>query len=87
MAVDIDREMLAGGATTHYEEEQELLEYGCLQSNLSGGGIYIDTGEIAHASIINNRPGKGNNSNEIKSKEIRDKFKSIIKKLIPYEKY
>ena len=85
VVADIEKGILAGGAAMHYDEEQELLDYGCKQENLWGGGIDLETGEITYDSMINIRPNQGNSDREIESEEIRKKFKKIIEELIPYE--
>lgn len=82
VVVDIEKEILAGGAGMHYDEERVLLEYGCKQHNLWGGGIDLDTGSIDYNSMINVRPNQGNLSRDIQSGEIRKKFKAIVEKLI-----
>jgi hypothetical protein len=82
VVVDIEKEILAGGAGMHYDEEQALLEYGCEQKNLWGGGIDMDTNSIDYNSMINVRPNQNNLSRDIGSEEIREKVKAIIEKLI-----
>lgn len=82
VVVDIDKEILAGGGAMHYDEEQVLLEDGCKQKNLWGGGIDLDTGAIDYNSMINLRPNQNNLSRDIQSEEIRKKIKAIITKLI-----
>lgn len=85
VVVDIEKEILAGGAAMHYDEEQTLLEYGCKQKNLWGGGIDLDTGELTYDSMINIRPNKDNPKREIQSEAIKRKFKMVVERLIPYE--
>lgn len=82
VVVDIEKGILAGGSAMHYDEEQELLEYGCKQKNLWGGGIDFDTDIIDYNSMINVRPNQENLSRDIQSQEIRDKFKVIVEKLL-----
>lgn len=82
VVVDIGKGILAGGAAMHYDEEQTLLEYGCKQENLWGGGIDLETGMIDYNSMINVRPNQGNQSRDILSQEKRDKFKSIVEELL-----
>lgn len=82
VVVDIEKGILAGGAAMHYDEEQALLEYGCKQENLWGGGIDFVTGAVDYNSMINVRPSQENPSRDIMSQEIRDKFKSIVKELL-----
>lgn len=65
----------------HYDDEQLLLEYGCKQYNLWGGGIDLETGEITYDSMINIRPEQNNPKREIQSEEIKAKFKSIVEEI------
>lgn len=83
VVVDIEKDIVAGGSAFHYEEEQGLLEYGCEQKNLWGGGIDINTGAIDYDSMINVRPIQDNQSRIILSQQIKDKFDKIVKELIP----
>lgn len=78
LVVDLEKRILAGGGAMHYEEERLLLEYGCSQKNLWGGGIDLETGEITYDSMINIRPNEGNPKREIQSEEIKKKFKTIV---------
>ena len=82
VVVDVEKGILAGGGTMHYDEEQLLLEYGCQQKNLWGGGVDFTTNEIDYNSMINIRPNQGNPSREILSEEIRKKFKKIAEDLL-----
>ncbi len=83
VVIDIEKGILVGGSAYHYEEEQELLGYGCQQKNLWGGGIDLETNQIDYNSMINVRPNQDNPSRDILSKEIRQEFDIIIKNLIP----
>lgn len=82
VVVDIEKGILAGGGGMHYDEEQLLLEYGCEQKNLWGGGIDFDTNDIDYNSMINIRPNQNNSSRDILSEDIRKKFKKIVEKLL-----
>lgn len=82
VVVDIEKKILAGGAAMHYDEEQVLLEYGCKQENLWGGGIDFATGTIDYNSMINVRPGQLNPSRDILDQKTRNKFKSITEELL-----
>lgn len=81
VVVDIEKEILAGGGVMHYDDEKLLLEYGCKQENLWGGGIDLETGEITYDSMINIRPKQENFKREIQSEEIRQKFKAIVERV------
>lgn len=78
VVVDIEKGILAGGGAMHYDEEQLLLEYGCEQKNLWGGGIDFTTNEVDYNSMINVRPNQENPSRDILSEEIRKKLKKIV---------
>ena len=65
----------------HYDEEQLLLEYGCEQKNLWGGGIDFTTKEIDYNSMINIRPND-NPSRDILSENLRKRFKEIVEKIL-----
>ena len=82
VVVDIEKGILAGGAGMHFDEEQELLEHGCEQKNLWGGGIDFDTNTIDYNSMINIRPNQGNPSRDILAEKIRDKFKEIVERIL-----
>lgn len=82
IVVDVEKKILAAGATMHYDEEQLLLEYGCKQENLWGGGIDLDTNTLDYSSMINIRPNQDNSSREILSAKIREQFKKIVEELI-----
>lgn len=81
LTVDVEQEILAGGGERHFDGEQLLLREGSKQENLWGGGIDWETKEIDYNSIINLRPQQNNPSRDILSKDIRDKFDNIVKKL------
>ena len=82
LVVDVEREILAGGADRHSDEEKALLEDGSKQENLWGGGLDSETGLIDYDSVINLRPSQDNPSREILSKKTREKFVKIVKKLL-----
>jgi len=81
VVVDVEKEILAGGGGMHYDEEQLLLEYGCEQKNLWGGGIDFTTKEIDYNSMINIRPND-NPSRDILSENLRKRFKEIVEKIL-----
>lgn len=82
VVVDIEKEILTGGGKRHVEGEQKLLEKGCKQENLWGGGLDLETGEIDYNSMINIRPSQHNLSRDIMSQEVRNKFDQIVKNLL-----
>jgi len=82
VVVDVEREILCAGADRHVDEEQMLLENGSKQSNLWGGGLDIETGQIDYNSMINLRPNQENPSRDILSTEIRKKFDEVVNKIL-----
>lgn len=81
VVVDIGKNILAGGGERHFDAEQILLENGSEQDNLWGGGIDPRTKQIDYNSMINLRPSR-NQSRDILSQKIRNKFDKIIKELL-----
>lgn len=82
VVVDVEKGILAGGGSMHFDEEQLLLEYGCEQKNLWGGGVDFLTNTVDHNSMINVRPNQNNDSRDILSEEKRTKFKKIVEDLL-----
>lgn len=82
VVVDVEKAILAGGGAMHYDEEQVLLEHGCEQKNLWGGGLDFTTSEVDYNSMINVRPNQNNPSREILTEDVRKKFKKIVEDLL-----
>lgn len=77
--IDIEKKICSAGCNRHFESEKILLDQGCKQSNLWGGGLDIETREIDYNSFINIRPNDNNTSNEIQDAKIREEFNSLMK--------
>lgn len=56
LAVDVVREIIAGGGELHADCEQALLEDGSQQVNIWGADWYPETKEVGFESLINIRP-------------------------------
>lgn len=82
IVVDIEREILAGGAERHYECEQELLKDGSRQKYLWGADWYPYTREISFESIINIRPSQNNRTMIVKSPILQEKITTITERLL-----
>ena len=80
--MDVERGALAAGGERYVDGEQALLADGSRQQDLWGGGIDLETKEIDYNSIINLRPNQDNPSRDILSKEIRERFDEIVKRLL-----
>ncbi|MFC1594458.1 DUF5674 family protein [Candidatus Omnitrophota bacterium] len=82
VVVDVQRKILSAGGKMHADGEKVLLEDGSKQSDLWGGGIDFETGEIDFDSMINLRPAQGNRSREVLDQSIRSEMENIIRNLL-----
>ncbi|MDY6939769.1 MAG: DUF5674 family protein [Cyanobacteriota bacterium] len=81
LAVDIDREILAGGGELHADCEAVLLDAGSQQENIWGADWYPQTQEVGYESLINIRPRQNNRSMEIQDPIVRSKVSRIVNKI------
>lgn len=82
LAVDIRREMLAGGGLLHADCEAMLLEDGSEQSHIWGASWLPLTQEVIYESLINIRPRHNNRSLEIGDPTIRANVETTVRKLL-----
>ena len=82
VVVDIKQGILTAGGELHVDGEKMLLENGSKQSDIWGGGIDFETGEIDFDSLINLRPAQKNTSREVLDQKIRKEMEIIIHKLL-----
>ena len=82
LAVDIDREILAGGGAMHADCEAVLLEDGSQQEFIWGADWNPSAQQVTFESLINIRPGQNNRSMEILDPEIRAKVAEVTRKLL-----
>lgn len=83
--VDVDLKIIALDAELHSDLEAFCLEHGSQQNNLWGINYYPefeDEDFIEYDSMINIRPGQGNNSRGVEDESIRNKITDISKKWI-----
>ena len=85
LAVDLVREILAGGGELHADCEQALLDDGSKQENVWGGDWFPDIQEVGFESLINIRPRQGNRSLELQSPGLREQFEAIVRRLLEVE--
>ena len=71
LAVDVKREILAGGGEYHADCEELLLEDGSRQEDIWGADWHPDSREVEFGALINIRPHQGNRSMEIENVELR----------------
>ncbi len=82
LAVDIRREILAGGGILHADCEAQLLGDGSRQEDIWGADWIPESQEIHFEALINIRPRQNNPTMEIQDTNIRFKVESIIKELL-----
>lgn len=82
LAVDISREILAGGGELHADCEQILLEDGSSQQDIWGADWYPELKGVGFESLINIRPQQQNRSMEIKDAALRERIEKIVRKLM-----
>ena len=82
LAVDLEREILAGGGELHADCEEALLQDGSKQEDVWGGDWYPDTREVGFESLINIRPRQDNRGLELQLPGLRQRFETIVRRLL-----
>lgn len=82
LAVDIEKDILAGGGELHADCETKLLEIGSEQDNVWGADWYPHSQETGFESLINIRPRLGNRSMTVENEEMRSKIRTIVEELL-----
>ncbi len=82
LAVDIRREILAGGGILHADCEAVLLKDGSKQQDIWGADWIPDTKQISFEALINIRPRQNNPSMKIKDIVIREKVEEVTRALL-----
>lgn len=82
LAVDIKREILAGGGILHADCEAVLLKDGSKQNDIWGADWLPDTKQISFEALINIRPRQNNLSMKINDPVIREKLEEIVRSLL-----
>ncbi|HET91377.1 MAG TPA: hypothetical protein ENN99_11670 [Chloroflexi bacterium] len=85
LAVDVERDILAGGGELHADCEAALLEDGSQQENIWGADWYPATGEVAFEALINIRPRQQNYGMEIQDQRLRAKIEATVRRLMEAE--
>jgi hypothetical protein len=80
LAVDVKRQVVAGGGELHYDCEQALLDDGSHQADVWGAD-WDPVGEVRFESLINIRPRQGNPDLEIQSPELRERVEHIVRRV------
>lgn len=81
VAVDIHKQILAGGGAYHVDCEQLLLEQGLAQKDIWGADWFPETKEILFGAMVNLRPKDGNRSYELKDPGLRSKVEQVMRKI------
>ncbi|MFB3886963.1 MAG: DUF5674 family protein [Thermodesulfobacteriota bacterium] len=85
LAVDVERNILAGGGEYHADCEEVLLEDGSHQENIWGADWYPEHRKVEFGALINIRPHQENRSMEIEDPKLRAKIETIIRRLLEVE--
>jgi hypothetical protein len=86
LAVDVERNILAGGGEYHADCEEVLLEDGSRQEDIWGADWYPETREVIFVALINIRPRQGNRGMGIEDPKLREKIEAIVRHLLEVEK-
>jgi hypothetical protein len=82
LAVDVEREILAGGGELHADCEAELLQDGSQQNSIWGADWYPLERQVGFESLINIRPRKQNFSLEIQDPALRSQIETVVRRLL-----
>ena len=88
LAVDVRRNILAGGGVLHADCESALLEDGSQQVDVWGADWVPRTQEVTYESLINIRPRQGNRGLELLDPELRATVERIAREWlggVPHE--
>lgn len=82
LAVDVEKEILAGGGILHADCEAVLLENGSEQENVWGADWLPFSQEVTFESLVNIRPRQNNFGLEIEDEKLREKIEKIVRNLM-----
>jgi hypothetical protein len=82
LAVDVGRNILAGGGEYHADCEEVLLEDGSRQEDIWGADWYPEHQKVEFGALINIRPHQENRSMEIEDSKLRDRIETITRALL-----
>jgi len=85
LAVDVERNILAGGGEYHADCEEALIEDGSRQEDIWGADWYSESKTVEFIALINVRPRQGNHGMEIEDPKLRAKIEAIIRRLLEAE--
>ena len=82
LAVDVEREILAGGGAMHADCEAVLLEDGSQQEFIWGADWNPESQEVTFESLINIRPRQNNRSLELQAPNLRAEVEKVARNLL-----
>jgi hypothetical protein len=85
LAVDVEREVLAGGGEYHADCEEVLLEDGSQQEDIWGADWHPNSRTVEFGALINIRPHQDNRGMEIQNPEVRRRVEKIVRRLLEAE--
>ena len=85
LAVDVKREIVAGGGMLHADCEAILLDDGSRQEDIWGADWLPDSKEARFEALINIRPRQNNRSMIIEDKKTRNKVEEVVRKRFGYD--
>ena len=85
LAVDVGRNILAGGGEYHADCEEVLLEDGSRQEDIWGADWYPKSKTVEFVALINIRPRQGNRRMEIEDPKLQTKIETIVRQLLEVE--
>jgi hypothetical protein len=85
LAIDVERNILAGGGEYYADCEEELLEDGSQHEDIWGADWYPESKTVEFVALINIRPRQGNRGMEIEDQELRTKIEAIVRHLLEVE--
>ena len=85
LAVDVERNILAGGGEYHADCEEALLVDGSQQEDIWGVDWYPESKKVGFVALINIRPRQDNRGMEIENQELRAKIETIVRQLLEVE--
>jgi hypothetical protein len=82
LAIDVERNVLAGGGEYHADCEEILLKDGSRQEDIWGADWYPESRKVEFSALINIRPNQDNRGMEIEDPKLREKIENIIRALL-----
>ena len=82
LAVDIERDIIAGGGVLHADCKAVLIDDGSKQENIWGADWIPSTQELIYEALINIRPKDDNPAMTVLNPDIRDRIKEIVERLL-----